>query len=254
MFKIKIQEIEILEKAGLISEYTDELIRIDREKYGDKESLYYESMASVLSDNFTTKDRAFNNIFVDFLGRFREVGQLRSRVYSIILDKKGQNANTPIIRNKFHNFTSSDFSDKSPVLTVLIKKFPIPSNDFEIKRFIDFKNDPDTRLKLSRLKDWVLEISKKNYTEKEIEQKIDYLLQEYSRQLDIYRLKHNLGIVETFVTTSLEVLENLVKLHFSKIAKAIFDLGKQDLNLLEAEQKMDGRELALIHKLKENLL
>jgi hypothetical protein len=60
--------------------------------------------------------------------------------------------------------------------------------------------------------------------------------------------------VETFITTSLEVLENLAKLKFSQVSKTIFDLNKQGLNLLEAEQKMEGRELALIHKFKEGSL
>jgi len=35
----------------------------------------------------TCKDKAFNDVFIDFLGRFREAGQLNSRIYSIILNK-----------------------------------------------------------------------------------------------------------------------------------------------------------------------
>jgi len=253
-FTNKIQEIEKLETAGLISEYTDELFEIDKKKYGDKETMLFDFLATDLSNKFSTKDKPFNEIFIDFLERFREVGQLRSRVFSTILNKKEQHAFTPIIRNNFHNFTTSKFSSGSPVLAVVLKKFPIPSKDFKIERFIDFKNDPDTKLKLSRLKNWVIELGKSNYSEKEIEQKVDYLLQEYSNQLNLYRLKHDLGFVETFITTSLEVLENLAKLKFSQVSKTIFDLNKQGLNLLEAEQKMEGRELALIHKFKENSL
>jgi hypothetical protein len=57
--------------------------------------------------------------------------------------------------------------------------------------------------------------------------------------------------METFITTSLEVIENIAKINFSKAAKVIFELGKQDINLLEAEQKMVGKEVAIIQKAKE---
>jgi hypothetical protein len=253
-FTAKIKEIENLEDAGLVFEYSDELFKIDLKKFGDRESILFEFLANNLANEFSTKGKPFNEVFVDFLERFREVGQLRSRVFSIILNKKEQHAFTPILRNNFHNFISNNFSSGSPVLSVILKKFPIPSEGYSIERFIEFKNDPDTKLKLSRLRNWAIEMDKSHYSEKEIEQKVDYLLNEYASQLDLYRLKHNLGFVETFITTSLEVLESIAKLKFSNVSKAIFDLQKQDLYLLEAEQKMEGRELALIHKLKENSL
>ena len=253
-FKAKIKEIEKLEEAGLISEYSDERFKIDLKKFGDRESILFEFLANYLANEFSTKSKPFNEIFIDFLERFREVGQLRSRVFSIILNKKEQHAFTPVLRNNFHNFISNKFSSGSPVLSVILKKFPIPSEGYSIERFIEFKNDPDTKLKLSRLRNWAIVMDKSHYSEKEIEQKVDYLLNEYSSQLNLYRLKHNLGFVETFITTTLEVLENIAKLKFSKVSKAIFDLQKQNLYLLEAEQKMEGRELALIHKLKESSL
>jgi len=253
-FTAKIKEIEKLEDAGLISEYSDELFKIDLKKFGDRESILFEFLANSLANEFSTKDKPFNEVFVDFLERFREVGQLRSRAFSILLNKKEQHAYTPILRNNFHNFISNKFSSESQVLSVILKKFPIPSEGYSIERFIDFKNDPDTKLKLNRLRNWAIEMDKSHYSEKEIEQKIDYLLNEYSNQLDLYKLKHNLSFVETFITTSFEVLESIAKLRFSKVSKAIFDLRKQDLYLLEAEQKMEGRELALIYKLKENSL
>jgi len=79
--------------------------------------------------------------------------------------------------------------------------------------------------------------------------KIDYLLQEYTAQLDLNKLKYELGYIETFVTISLEVLENVVKLNLSKAAKVLFDLSRQDISLLEAEQNLPGKELAFLHKL-----
>lgn len=250
-FKKKIQEIEKLEKAGLIYEYTNESFNQDKLKYGNAQATKYALKSLELASTFSTEEKVFKDIFIDFLERFREVGQLNSRVNSIVLNKKEQNSYIPIIRNNYHDFAISEYYSTSTVLKILLKKFPSFSNETVLETFIDFKNDPDTKLKLARLRDWVLEISKKNYSEKEIEQKIDYLLHEYAKQLEIHKLKYNLGYVETFVTTSLEILENIVKLNFSKAAKVLFDLGKQNLNLLEAEQNIVGKELALLHTLNE---
>lgn len=250
-FKEKIQEIERLEKAGLISEYKFETFNADKAKFGTEQSTQYAIKVLELASNFSTKDKPFEDIFVDFLKRFREVGQLYTRLYSIVLNQKEQNVYTPIIRSIYYDVGSSEIYTSSTVLSVLFKKFPSINDNIELERLIDFKSDPDTQLKLARLKDWVLEISRKNYSEKEIEQKIDYLLLEYTKQLEFHKLKYKLGSIETVVTISLEVLENLVKLSFSKAAKVFFDLTKKNLNLLEAESKFTGKELALIYKLNE---
>jgi hypothetical protein len=249
MFKEKMKEIEQLEAAGLISEYKETHFEIDKKKYGNEQSIQYALKAQELSVSFTTHNRTFEETFIDFLERFREVGQINARVYSLVLNKKGQDSYTPIIRSNYYKFASNELFSSSTVLSVLFKKFPTVDDSIDLEKFIEFKNDPETQLKLSRFKEWVLEISKKNYTEKEIEQKIDYLLQEYAKQLEFHKMKYSLGAIESFVITSLEVLENLVKLNFSKAAKILFDLSKQEITLLEAEQKFTGRELAFINKL-----
>ena len=251
-FVEKIKEIERLEKFGLISEFTEDSFLYELLTSDDDQAKHYAFKSFELAVEFSTNDKPFNDVFLDFLERFREVGQLRSRTYSIILNGKNQNTYTPIIRNDFYNFSIGEFNSTTTVLTVLLKRFPMITNEIEIEKFIDFKNDPETKLKLNRLKDWVIDISKKSYSGKEIEQKIDYLLQEYSNQLELHKLRYKLGVIETLVTTTLGILENLVKVNFSKAAKVIFDLKKQDINLLEAEQKTTGRELAYIYKL-ENI-
>lgn len=237
--------------AGLISVYEDSTFNIDKLKHLNEWIIKYDQKALDLSLKFSTKDKTFEDTFFDFLERFREVAQLHARSDSIVLNKRGQNLYTPIIKGKYYNFSDNELFASSTVLSVIFKKFPIVTDDFGFEKLIEFKGDPDTRLKLSRLKEWVLEISKKNYTEKEIEQKIDYLVQEYAKQLDFHKLKYTLGSIESIVTITLEVLENLVKLNFSKAAKVLFDLKRQELALLEAEQKMIGRELAFIHQLND---
>ncbi|MGM9508205.1 hypothetical protein ACS5NO_10770 [Larkinella sp. GY13] len=251
-FKEKIKEIEKLEKAGFLSEYKKDSFIVDKTKYGDEHSKDYTFQALELALNFEINSASFEEDFLDFLTRFREFDQLNARAFSIMLNRKNQSSYTPIIRSSYYNLPIGDPTLTSTVLSVLLKKFPIATADVDLEKFIEFKSDSDTQLKLARLKEWVLEISKKNYNEKEIEQKVDYLLREYVNLLKIHRLKYDLGTIESIVTVSLDVIENIVKINFSKAAKALFDFAKQDIMLLEAEQKMIGRELAYIHKLHEN--
>jgi len=246
-FKTKMFEIECLEKAGLVREYTNENFQKDILKYPNDQSLKYLFKSGELAQQFSTSNE-FNEIFVDFLERFREVGQLNARNYSVLLNKKEADSYTPIIRSKTNHFVEEDVTNVSVVLSIVLKKFPQLSAENNLEAFIDFKQDPEGQIKLARLKDWILETSKKEYSDKEIEQKLDYLLIEYSKHLEIHQLKYNLGIVETLVVTSLEIIESLVKLNFSKAAKVLFDLGKQNVNLLDAEQKLTGKEIAYIQQ------
>jgi hypothetical protein len=135
-------------------------------------------------------------------------------------------------------------------LKVVLQKFPQLQKDIPIEKFIEFKNDPNTPIKLSRLKNWVMEISKSNYSSKEIEQKLERLLLEYSAHVEIHKLKYEHSVLETILTPSLEVLENLVTLKFSNVSKTLFQIGKQKIALLESEQKLPGSEVAFIHDIK----
>ncbi len=240
----KLRVIEILEKAGLITEYSF------------KQALKDGNFDKIHSGSFgrSTKQldkKTYEEETVVLLETFRSVGQLNARTISNILNKKERHSFTPIIRNFPSNLFTTENYSASTVLSIVFKNFPTITDDIDLEKFIEFKRDPDTILKLGRLREWVLEISKKNYSEKEIEQKIDYLLMEYSNQLEIHKLKYELDSIETFIITSLEILENIAKLNFSKAAKVLFDIRKRKLNLLEAEQKLMGKELALIHKLNE---
>jgi hypothetical protein len=252
-FESKLKELETLEKARLITEYIKEQVQYDKKLLLDDRLIKYSVKALELSSTFTTKDKDFDQTFVDFLERFREVGQLNRRVNAIILNNRTTDNYIPVVRSSYHNFSTEELYTTSTVLSVVIRKFPFITEAFDLSKFIEFKADEDTKLKLDRLRDWVLDMSKKNYNTKEIEQKIDYLLSEYCKQLEIHKVKYELGTMETLVTTSLEVLENIAKLNFSKAAKVIFDLGKQDINLLEAEQKMTGKEVAIIQKVKDTI-
>lgn len=250
-FKGKQREIDKLEKSGLASEYYEDEYDKDRIKYGDHQLRRYSDRSLALTLGFSTEGKPFKGIVIDFLERFRAVSQIDSRICSVLLNRKTNDSFTPIIRNSMYGLDRESDLHKTAVLNVLMKRFPTLNDNLDCERFVDFKKDPDTQVKLARLRNWVLEISKEDYTEKEIEQKIEWLLDEYTQQLEIYKLKYHFGNIETIVTTSLEIIESLLKLKFGKIAEALFKIRQNRVSLLEAEQNATGRELAYIYKVKQ---
>ncbi|MOA40281.1 hypothetical protein D3C78_1621390 [compost metagenome] len=59
-------------------------------------------------------------------------------------------------------------------------------------------------------------------------------------------MKHQTGTFEVVVCTTTEVLEDLVKFKWSDAIKAVFDIHRQDVKLLEDEKNMPGKEVAYI--------
>lgn len=251
-FTRRMKEIEELQKAGLLVEYSEDQYLLDMKLCKDEnlfKVLELRSKAYDLSSEFKAQieNKPIDYAIAIFLTTFRDFGQLDSRANSIVLNNRHEQQFVPIMKGQYLKLSDDIMSSNMPVLSVLFKKFPSIDASTDLQRFVDFKNDPSTRLKLMRLREWALDIGKKQLSEKEIEQKYEYLLQEYTQQMNLYKLKYEVSTVETFVVTGLEILENLAKLNFSKAAKILFAIGRQELNLLEAEQKFTGRELAIIH-------
>ncbi len=64
--------------------------------------------------------------------------------------------------------------------------------------------------------------------------------------MTIHKIKAAQSFLDVFVITPLEILENLVKLNWSKIAKGTLSIRKRTIELMEAEMKAPGRECAYV--------
>ena len=253
-YDARMREIEELEKFGLLSEYSSQQFENDFNRYKEDKLIELARKRYNLSIDFLASEGSFETVFIDFLERFREVGQLEARRNAILLNKFSDNEFVPIIRGNYYNNKIDEFFKKSIVLSVVVKKFPEIDDVISPEKLVELKNDDGAILKLNRLKNWTSDLKNEKLTEKEINQKIEYLLMEYKNQLDLHKIKYEMGIVETYITIGLEVLENIVKLNLSKAAKVFFDIQKKELKLLEAEAKISGKEVAYIHHLNENRL
>ncbi|WP_417198084.1 hypothetical protein [Bizionia sp.] len=137
-------------------------------------------------------------------------------------------------------------SVKTNVLEVVLNKLPIPNEDVSNEQIIEFRSDPDSRAKFNALRVWMQDISRKDYSHKEINERIEHLVYEYETHLRLHKLKFGHGSMRVFVTSALEVLENLATLKLSKVVDSIYSLQTKEINLLEAQLTAPGKEVAYI--------
>jgi hypothetical protein len=251
LVKRKMNEIDKYIKHGLVCEYSAEDFKKDYSIYHSIEEA--SELGKYLIDNdfenpYLNKKNPRDNLFGS-LSSLREIVELKSRIFSIINNSKSTDNYIPIIRGKYRQNLITEKLDISHAISVVLKRFPIINLDISIEKIIDFKSDPDTKIKLSRLRNWVNEISKSDLSIKEMEEKLDYLLLEYSNHMNLHRIEFDFGKIETLVTTSLTFIENLAKLKLSDASKVLFDLNRTEIRLLKAENSAPGKEVAFINKL-----
>ena len=89
-------------------------------------------------------------------------------------------------------------------------------------------------------------MSKNTYSINEAKDKIEYLLNEYKRQLELHDKNIQYSNFQIFVSSTLGVIENLLKLELSGMISNIISLKKDRINLLLEKRNLKGAELAYI--------
>ncbi len=150
----------------------------------------------------------------------------------------------PLLYND--NPVGADPFHQSKVLEVVLEKLPIPNESINWQQIIEYRSDPDSRGKFNALRSWMQDVARKDYSKKEIEERIEYLIYEYEKHLTFHKLKYNHSKLRVFVTTSLDVLENTIKLKWGEVAKTLFSLKEKKYDLLQSEMTAPGKEIAYL--------
>lgn len=174
---------------------------------------------------------------------------LKSRLQSTYLNTHYANIACPIIDNLDDLSVDLIGMPKEHVLNVLIKNIPIPVNATPWEQIDEFKKDPDSKDKFSRISNWLSKISTKEVKTNEMYQEIDYLLNEYEKHLNFYKMKYENSSLLTPILMDDEAFQSLNNI--TQKNKNKFSWTIEDISLFEAEAKIPGRELAYIVKAKE---
>lgn len=143
-------------------------------------------------------------------------------------------------------FSKEFVEGKTNVLRIVIERLPIPDDSTPWEQIIDYRNDSETKSKFLALKDWMNEMVKAEMSLPEIEDKLEYLLNQYENHMKLHKLKYHAGVLESIIILGSEIIEDLIRLKIGKVTKSLFSLKQRKLNLLEAELKAPGRSVAYI--------
>jgi hypothetical protein len=137
-----------------------------------------------------------------------------------------------------------ELSSADDVLHVALQALPVPDDSCAWQDILDFRTEMHD--KEWGFRRWLQSLAKKKQTEAEIRDEIEWLVNEYSKAMELHRIKASQSFVDVFVISPLEIIENLVKFSWSKIAKGALQVQKRKVELLEAEMKAPGRECAYV--------
>ena len=140
---------------------------------------------------------------------------------------------------------------KADIAQIVINNLPLPDGTTSWEQIIDYRNDPENQKSFLTLKRWIRKISTEELSKGEIEEEIKWLMNEFQNHMKVHKIKTNTETLEVIVKAPLEIIENLIKLKFSKIPEPFFALKKRQINLMEAELNAPGREMAYIIKTQE---
>lgn len=245
-YNAKLIEIDNLEKYGLIE-------ILDQNKIPNINSELLQKMTEkafdLSYDVAYTKKNIGIEYFFDIIESQIKIQDLNSRCYSMKLNANNRNNYVPILQDPKNQFIEEYTVKNASVYSILMRNIPCPS-ELNYSQLSELKSDPDFKLKMLRLRNWANEITKENLTAKEVEQKLEYLLEEYTYHFTLHKIKYTLSSFESFITLTADTIENFAKLKFGAIAKTFFDIKRSDIAFLEAETNFTGKEVALIHKIK----
>jgi hypothetical protein len=148
-------------------------------------------------------------------------------------------------------FSLESQSKKTSVIQLAVKSLPILDESVPWEQVIEYRSNPDSRSKFLALRHWMSEVARSELTPAEVEEKLEYLIDQYRKHMRLHRMKTNAGTLETVVTTGAEFLGDLVSFKWGKAAEALFSLRRRRVALLEGELTAPGNEVAYIVKVRE---
>lgn len=178
---------------------------------------------------------------IDF---YKRSGSEVGRAYSIALNNKGIK-NIPITVCK-SQYKKAGVTEQTDVLNIAINSITYPDDSVPWDDLVEFKNDPETKERFIRLKRWAKKVATQSLDHREIQEEIDDLLFEYNLHMNHFKFKKNQATLQNLLVTTGNIVENLLKFKFGKIASDVFSIKKSRMELLNEERKAPGNELAYL--------
>ena len=240
------QNVEYLQQEGLLE--FDTINKAITVSVDSEEALFMQSMA-IEANEINILNSQLKNGNPDTLtklkGLLKQLPVSFARALSIRLKTEGLEA-YPLYENEPDY---SPYGKKAQILKFVLSQIPEPDDSVSWEQIIEFRKDPATLQKYYTLITWVNEVSKGEFNLSEIEEKYKALYYDYSEQYRIHNIKNKQGTIEILVTAAIDVISQQIT--STTVSTSLFSIWKRQINLLDAELKFIGREVAYIHKIEQ---
>ena len=139
-----------------------------------------------------------------------------------------------------------------PVWRVVFKEMPRFDTRAPWDDVLDFRAEERTQHLIRSLRRWVRKVVAEEWSENALEDEVRELVYEYETHLRLSRMSNGKEALEFLVTGTADLVEDIIKLRFGKIAQLATAMMNRHVRLLQAEAAAPGRELALIPELKRH--
>jgi hypothetical protein len=182
-------------------------------------------------------------------------GDVASRLYANELSNADHDY-TAICRSPLSAYVAhsqgTSIGKAESTLRVALTALPLPDEGTSWSEILEFR--AHTRDKQWAFRRFLLSLATRQLSEAEIRDELEWSLHEYTKAMELHNIKASQSFVELFVISPLEIIENLVKLNWSKLAKGALSVRKRKVELLEAEMKAPGKECAYVFESRKRFI
>lgn len=243
----RIDEISFLAENDLIEKISSNEIENDAHWNFDL-SEFYSSFTNINRNSLPdfpnkihiSELRSLNTNLIDGI----EKSSFRTYFLSNLIEHMYGIKTTPILENQI--IFNDNIAQEYDVVNIVLKSFPIIDENTNWEKVLDFKTDKDSKLKFLALRNWMIDIAKGNYSKTDISEKLEFLYFDYINHIEKHHLKIKKGNLKTFITSSAEILEDIVTIKWSKAINSIFDFFETKNKLVEIKAVAPGKEIAYI--------
>ncbi len=136
---------------------------------------------------------------------------------------------------------------KASAIEVVLSALPQPAPSTPWKRIIEYRNDPVTGDRLTGLRTWVTEVARGGLTASEMEEQLEWKIQQYRDHMKLHEIKAATGLLKIIILTAAELAEDLVRLKLGSVARRLFSITDKNLDFMEAELNAPNREVAYVY-------
>ena len=204
-----------------------------------------------LTEDIEREGKKSIEAFVSTTLRTHKIAEAWARILAPVVSKITGDEITPITESV--NLPKDLEGRNEMVLSIILNQFPLVNENVSWKELIQFKNDAETQRKFLALRNWMIDITKSDYSQKEIQEKFEYLLADYNRHVEINNLKESFTKVELIFFGALDAISNLPELSLNKLIKPLIEFKKHQIRIMESELTAPGKEVAFIQHTNKNL-